>query len=116
MVVQKTIDNLKDRPKDERKVVAGGIAITVIVVLLIGWAILFFKRIQSGSQEVNFESGVQDEFNFSSTRDAQSAIENQGGEDLSGLRDDAAATKLRGEQEIYLQDMDNSDQFGNSGF
>lgn len=116
MALDKAVDNLKERPKDERKVVAGGIAITVVVVLLAAWAILFFKRIQAGTQEINFDSGAQGEFNFSATREAQQAIENwQGGEDLSGLRDDAAAARLRGEQQIYLDQL-GGDQFGGGSF
>jgi len=112
VVLDKAVDNLKERSKDERQVVAGGVAVTVVVILLIGWAVLFFKRIQAGSQQVNFESGAQEEFNFSSTREAQEAIQNydsQSGEDLYRLRDDAAANELRGEQQIYLQEIGESE-------
>lgn len=117
MVLEKTVDNLKDRSKDERQVVAGGIAVTVVVVLLVGWAVIFFKRIQSGSQQVNFESGAQEEFNFSATREAQQAIQNSqgtGGEDLSRLRYDAAANQVGGQ--IYLQEIDSAPGFGGSNF
>jgi hypothetical protein len=118
MVLQKAVDNLKERSKDERQVVAGGVAITVIIVLFIGWAVLFFKRIQAGSQEINFDSGAQEEFNFSATRDAQRAIQNydaQSSEDLLRLRDDAAANQLRGQQQIYMQEIGQSGQGGSSG-
>ena len=50
MVIQKAIDNLKDKPKDDRKAVAGGIAIAVVVILFFGWAFIFFKNIQRGAQ------------------------------------------------------------------
>lgn len=118
MVVQKTIDNLKDRPKDERKAVAGGIAITLVVVLLIAWAFLFFKRIQSGSQQINFDTGAQGEFDFSNVREAQAAIEAQGRgntNDLYRIRDDAAAGQVQGAQELYIQQVGGGDvdAFGN---
>lgn len=113
MVLQKTVDNLKDRSKDERQVVAGGIAITVVIVLLVGWAVIFFKRVQSGSLETNFDSGAQSEFNFSATREAQQAIQSSqgsGSEDLSRLRYDAAAQDASGQ--IYLQEIDSGTGFG----
>ena len=116
MVVQKAIDNLKDRPKDERKVVAGGIAILVIAVLLVAWAILFFKRIQSGTQTVNLDSGAQNEFNPAATRQAQQEINNLGPtnstEDLMQIRNDAAANQLQGQQQLQTpQGEGGTDQF-----
>jgi len=116
VVVQKTINNLKDRPKDERKTVAGGIAILVVVVLLAAWAILFFKRIQAGTQNVNLDFGAQNEFNSSATKQAQQAIEQTNGqsaEDLSTIRNDAAANQLQGQQQVQTQqNAGGTDQFG----
>ena len=103
--MQKTIDNLKDRPKDERKVVAGGIAIFVISVLLIAWAIFFFKRIQSGQQQVNLDSGAQNEFNPTGTQQAQQARNQSNGqtpEDLYNIRNDAAAQQAGGQQQLQI--------------
>ena len=115
MVVQKTIDNLKGRPQDERKVVAGGIAVSVVIVLLIGWGIMFLKKISSGSQEVNFDAGAQDEFNFTNVKEAQQTIEQSRGystEELLQIRNDAAAQQLQGQQQTQVQTDSGSDQFG----
>jgi uncharacterized membrane protein len=114
MVVQKSIDNLKDRPKDERNVVAGGIAIMVVVVLLFAWAILFFKRIQSGAQTVNLSGGAQDEFNFSSVREAQQALEQEYSDttdEYRELRESAAASQVQGTR-IDMQQSGSADPFG----
>ncbi len=69
------IDKLKDKPKDEKTAVASGIAITVVIVLLVGWGIYFFKSVASGSQQVNLSGGVQDQFNFTSTKQAQQQLQ-----------------------------------------
>ncbi|QQG37746.1 MAG: hypothetical protein HYS26_03930 [Candidatus Kaiserbacteria bacterium] len=74
MVIEKTINNLKEKPKDERKAVAGGIAIAVVIILFIGWAFLFLKKIQRGGVEADLTSGAQSEFNFSSVREAQERL------------------------------------------
>jgi len=118
MVVQKTIDSLKGRPKDERKAVAGGIAVFVIIVLLLAWGILFFKRIQSGAQRIQLDFGAQNEFNFSGVRAAQEEIAEQNAsgfiEDLTRLRDDAAGKALQGQQQTQIQQYSGAtDAFGN---
>src|SRR3989344_3053059 len=102
MVIQKAIDNLKGKPKDDKKVVAGGIAIAVVVILFIGWSILFLKKIQSGAEAQRL-GGVPDEFNFSSVRDAQEKLM----EDFSDIDE---LRRVRGEsggqvqQGAYQQD------------
>ena len=77
MVVQSAIDKLQGKPKDERTAVASGIAITVVVVLFIGWGIYFIRKIQSGTQQVNLSSGAQDDFNFTSVKEAQQQLQAQ---------------------------------------
>jgi hypothetical protein len=119
VVVQKTIDNLKDRPKDERKAVAGGIAIAVIAILLIGWGVLFLRKIQNGTQQVSFDAGAQNEFNPSNVTQAQQQIQlqSQGGnaDDLYRIRDDAAAQQiqLNGQTQVQQQTQGGTDAFGN---
>lgn len=49
MVVRNAIDNLKDKPHDEKKAVASGIAIGIVIILLIGWGFLFLRKIQRGT-------------------------------------------------------------------
>ena len=60
MVVQKVINNLKDGPKEDKIAVASGIAIAVVVILLVAWAIFFFPNIQEGGQQVNLSNGAAD--------------------------------------------------------
>ena len=117
MVVQKTINNLKERPHDERKAVAGGIAVFVVVILLGAWAILFFKKIQTGAQTVNFDSGAQSAFNPTSVTAAQQQI-NQGDttnlQELYQIRNSSASNQLNIQQQTGQQQVGQStDAFGN---
>lgn len=47
MVLQRTIDNLRERPKEERRAVALGISIAVMLILLIGWGMFFIRTVQT---------------------------------------------------------------------
>lgn len=87
MVLQKAqdaVENLKDKPEDERKAVAGGIAISVVIILLIGWGFIFLKKVQRGG-DINFENSIPEEFNFSGIQEAQRALEG-GSSGLDELR------------------------------
>ncbi len=116
MAVQKTLDNLKQGPKEDKVAVAGGIAITVVVVLLVAWGILFFRSIQKGSTSVDLSGGAQDEFNFTSVKEAQQKLQetfSNTTEELRQIRDDAAATQMQFQQQADVQEMqgDGTSQF-----
>lgn len=118
MVVQKTLDNLKDRPHDEKKAVASGIAISVIVILLIGWGFLFIKRVQN-TPVPSLENSVvpTDQFNMDLIRGSERANEYDPSDDLRNLRESAVqADTSVGAQ--YSENADTGgvtpDQFGNT--
>ena len=123
MVLQKAVDNLKDKPKDERTAVAGGVAITVVIILFIAWGIFFFRRIQNGTQEVNLSGGAQDQFNFTSVKQAQQQLQNtynaatQDQQDLQDIRNNAASGQAPGQQEMNVAPASGSgaDPFGSPG-
>ncbi|MDP3645768.1 MAG: hypothetical protein Q8R25_01640 [bacterium] len=116
MVEQIGIDKAKGgNSQDEKKVVAGGIAITIVVILIIGWAVLFVRKIQSGSQNVQLGGGAQDNFNFTSVKEAQQQLQNSYSnvsKDLKDLRDQAQSAGVQIQQldVVHTGDTD-SDQF-----
>jgi|SRR3989344_939391 len=117
MVIQKAVDNLKEKPKEDRKAIAGGIALTVVVLLLVGWAFLFFKKIQRGAELQQLGGGAQEEFDFSSVREAQRELM-EGFSDIDELR---AVREQSAEQyqpaplpENYQEDADPFSQPGAS--
>lgn len=90
MALQNSIDNLKQKPKDERTAVASGIALSVVIVLLIAWVIGFFHKIQNGAIKPTFESGAQSAFNPAGVNEAQQAINEEyttSAADIQDLRD-----------------------------
>ena len=116
MVVQKAISNLKEGPKEDKVAVASGIAISVVAILLVAWAIFFFHNIQKGSQEVNLSGGAQDQFNFSSVKEAQQQLQqtySNTTEDLRKMRDDAVSAQLQFQQQTSVQETqgNSTDQF-----
>lgn len=116
MAVQKTIDNLKERPKDERKAVATGIAAAVVLILFIGWAFLFFKKIQrNGAEFQQIGTSAQEEFNFDSVRDAQEAIlrdyQDASGE-LRQARDSAISSQVDQGAQLEVGGGEAIDRFG----
>ena len=116
MVIQKTVDNLKERPKDERKAVAAGLAITIMGILFFGWAFLFLKNLQKNGAEGNFKSGAQEAFNFDSVKAAQDQIMKgvSAQDELLQVRGEGASqgTQLQGPAQADAYQNGN-DQFGN---
>ncbi len=76
MVVQKTINNLKERPKDEKTVVATGGAVLVVVILLFGWGLWFMQNIKKGgSFNTYIGNKPQDRFVAPAVREAEKSLE-----------------------------------------
>ena len=47
MVINQAINNLKDRPKEDRQAVAIGGAGLVVLILVVGWGYIFIKKLQN---------------------------------------------------------------------
>ena len=77
MVVQKALDDLKERPHDEKTTVASSIAIAVVIILLIGWAFIFLRNIRKTPPTL--EGGVvpQSQFDYSIFKNSQQEIQNE---------------------------------------
>lgn len=115
-MLQKTLDNLKDKPKDDKVAVASGIAVSVVVILFVGWAIFFFRNIQKNSQNLNFTSGTgQSGFDFTSTKDAQAQLQKQrgsGASDLEEIREQSAGGSTLMQEQTTVDVSGSADQFG----
>lgn len=100
MVVQKTLDDIRGRPHEEKKVVAGGIAIGLVVILMIGWGFLFLRKIQRGAIPTLEGSAVPaDQFDAAFLRRTQDEIRglyNDSASQLRELRDNAARSEVQG--------------------
>ncbi|OGG60821.1 hypothetical protein A2765_01795 [Candidatus Kaiserbacteria bacterium RIFCSPHIGHO2_01_FULL_56_24] len=123
MVVQKTLNDLKDRPHDEKKAVAGGIAIAVVMILLIGWGFLFLRKIKQGSINTTLENGAvpTDQFNMNLIKDAAQQL-SQGydnSQDLRDIRDTAAENNAAADtgysQQTNSTSQQETNQFGTPG-
>lgn len=68
--MQQTIDKLKEKPKEQKTAVAGGIAVTVVVILLIGWGFFYLKKILAERPSDDIQT---DAFDFASLRDSGDA-------------------------------------------
>ncbi|MDO8522167.1 MAG: hypothetical protein Q7S08_02680 [bacterium] len=103
MVLQKTVDNLKSRPRHERRAVARGIAIAVVAILFIGWIILFFRNIQANGIQIEpigttglntaplTEAQNQIVNSFSDIKDNLQAIQNSTAAQSQGAQDESAS-------------------------
>ena len=53
--MQKTLNNLKNKPKEDRQVVAVSAAGAVVLILLVAWAFFFLKSLRR-EQSTQFEN------------------------------------------------------------
>ncbi len=54
------LDKLRDKPKDDKTAIAGGVAVLVVGILLIGWGILFLKKIANEDKLIELETQPYD--------------------------------------------------------
>jgi len=45
VMLERTIENLRERPKHEREAIAFWIAVAVVIILTIGWGTFFFRTL-----------------------------------------------------------------------
>ncbi len=113
MVLQKAVDNLKDKSKEEKTAVAGGIAIGVVVILLVGWGFLFVKKLQKSTQ-LDLGGGRPAEFDFESVKQAQQQLKQnfqQSSEELRAIRESAVSNQIQTEVQTGSETSDEN-QFG----
>lgn len=109
MVTESPLEHLKDgkQESDQKTVVAGGIAVFIVMILFVGWAFLFLKRVQSGSQEVQLSSGAQEQFNFTSVQEAQQQLEESyeqaPSQQLQQIRDEVNTAGMNVQQQVQQQ-------------
>ncbi len=99
MVVQKAVDNLKQKPEEQRKAVASGVAVALVIILFIGWAYLFLKKVRGGVELDQVGTTAQQEFQFQNVRDAQERLTNDydsAADELRRIRDEAARAAASG--------------------
>ena len=46
-MIRRTIENLRERPRDERIAFAATVALGVVIVLFLGWIVFFFRSIRT---------------------------------------------------------------------
>ena len=115
MVVQKTIDNLKERPDEEKKAVASGVAIGFVVILLFAWGFFFVRKVQH-SGAMNLSGGAQDEFNFTTVKEAQQQLKQNDAstsEEFRQIRNSAANNSTQaGQSSEQVDQSGGANQFG----
>lgn len=118
MVIQKAVDNLKDRSKEERKAVAGGIAIGVVAILFFAWAFFFLKKLQHTNVQ-SLDTGAQSEFDFQSVKDAQQKLidsytgQSSLDEELRTIRDQSSSYQYgQGATQQSVDQNPSEDPFG----
>ncbi len=118
-MVQKTLNNLKEGPKEDKVVVASGVALTVVLVLLIAWTIFFLRGIRNNSEQLNVGGGAGADFYSSAVKDAQAQLQGQltDTDELNDIRARAASGDAGAQLQAVEQETaeNGADQFGASG-
>jgi hypothetical protein len=91
MAVQQKFNQLKDAPHEDKKAVAGGIAVAVVVILIFAWGFLFLRNVRNTNLPSLENAAVPtDQFNMNLIRNTErnQAIYDPE-QDIRNLRDSA---------------------------
>ena len=95
MVLQRTIENLRERPNEERRAVAFGIALVAMLALFLGWAVFFFRSLEGEAQIQQVGAAYND-----AVQSAQSAYDKTGW--VSEASSDASTSEPSDNSEIEM--------------
>jgi hypothetical protein len=73
MAVRRTIENLRERSKEDRTAIAAWTALAVVAILFLGWAVYFFNSIKA-TPAPDFQ-GASDSLNSSGLSQAGQALQ-----------------------------------------
>lgn len=87
------LNDLQNRPKDQKKVIAGGSAALIGFILFAAWAFFFFHKIVNGEQVDTSWGPQKDIMQFTNVKEAQDSFGksyNDATSELKAIRDEAA--------------------------
>ncbi len=118
MVVQQKIDQLKGASHEEKRAVASGVAVSVVIVLIIAWGFLFMRKIRN-TPVPSLENGTVpiDQFDMRLIQNGGQDTSASPDDDIRALRDSAAQSQSASYAPPSTS-VDTSGQFGgsNQGF
>lgn len=71
MVLKKTIERLRERPHEERRAVAAGVALSTVGILLVGWGFMFVQGLGSGTSVMTQNTTEQPSVNTAAVQVTQ---------------------------------------------
>lgn len=117
MAVQEKFNKLKDAPHEDKKAVAGGIAIGVVIVLIFAWGFLFLRNVRNADIRSLQNAAVPtDQFDFNLIRNSErdQAVYNPV-QDIRDLRNSAAQNQGSYQASGASSAGFEEDSFGSSG-
>ena len=87
MAIKNAVNNLRNRPKADRAAVASGIATTVVALLFLGWAIIFFHNMRSfNAQTQSANNEAQSQLDTAALNEAKRLLTNPQGNAVDQLQ------------------------------
>lgn len=74
MALWEVLDRLRERPKAEKISIAFAIAVAVMAILLIGWAISFFRSVRDSNMDIRPPAGLGETLDLETVNDARQQL------------------------------------------